>query len=320
MLFEKLLNKITTNDWHDAADQLYAKLKPELQTQKGFIRSIKEQNEQDRKDAIEKELNQFNNSGTDNLDGRINLLISTIEEINNSFKTALQYDLIETIYSYKDIKNYPCLYKVKGFLKKDTTSLLGYNRVCAILYNICNHSLLQANKSNAGTAGESMVRAIFNSVELYKDIHFSEQHKSKKGSDTDFVFPCVSNFDESNIEVLVAAQLSTNDRGRLASSELKQGGIKYLVTGNGLDAATKNLQSISHEILQSFENENIRIVCFKDEITIEKKRVENRVKNSNGEAKEKHKARLKYLNSHTLSYASLAKKLEHYKLRPISES
>ena len=189
MPFEQLLYQLNTTNWHHVVYRIHDILKPELQTQKGFIRLVKKQNEQNRKDDIDRILNQFQNTGIEGLDERINTCVKEILNINNYYKTSLQYELIETMLHLEGINTYPNLLIAKDFLKDTSITSQGYNRLCAVLYQICNQSLSQANKSNAGTAGEGIARAIFNAVGLESDIHFSEQHKSKKGSDTDFVLP-----------------------------------------------------------------------------------------------------------------------------------
>jgi len=312
MSFEQLVYKLNSTDWHNVVYDIHKVLKIELQTPKGFIRFIKEEREQARKDAIDRKLDRFLDAGIYDLDARVNDCIREIETINNFYNIALQYELIDTLLSSKVPFRYPNLCIAKDFLEDDSISSQSYNRLCAVLYQICNQSLSQGSKSNAGIVGEGMVRAIFNAVGLKKDVHFSEQYKSKKGSDTDFVLPCVGNFDESNLEVLVAAQLSTNDRGRLASSELKQGGVRYLVTGNGLDSSTKQLSSIGTQILQSFKSDNIRIACFEDEINLEKNRVQEMLNKSSGIAYKDYEERLNYLGSHVMSFAIFAKKLERF--------
>ena len=313
MSFERLLYQLDDDNWHNVVYQIHDILKPELQTPKGFIRLVKKQNEQSRKDDIDRILNQFQNTGIEGLDERINTCVKEIQNINDYYKGSLQYELIQNMLHLEGINTYPNLLIAKDFLKDTAITLRGYDRLCAVLYQLCNQSLSQGNKSNAGTAGEGMVRAIFNAVGLESDIHFSEQHKSKKGSNTDFVLPRVDNFDESNVAVLVAAQLSTNDRGRLASSELKQGGVRYLVTGNGLDSSTKRLKDIGHQILQSFESDNIRIACFENEITFEKDRVEEVINGNSGDSKREYMERFNYLNTHVISFADFADKMKRFK-------
>ena len=314
MSFEQILHELNSVNWPNVVPTIHKILKPELQTMKGFIRAIKNQREDERKDSIHHNLNYFHNTGVENLDGRINTCIKEIERINSYYNISLQYELIDVILRSKVTNRYPNVLIVKSFLKGQSITSQGYNRLSAILYQIGNQSISQGNKSNAGMAGEGMVRAIFNAVGLEKGIHFSEQHKSKKGSDTDFVLPCVANFDESNIVMLVAAQLSTNDRGRLAQSELKQGGVRFLVTGNGLDSSTKRLSDIGTQILQSFESDNIRVACFEDEIIFEKNRVRKIINESSSSTDNEYTERLKYLESHVISFAHFAMRIEQFKI------
>ncbi len=125
------------------------------------------------------------------------------------------------------------------------------DRLKALLARVMNESLSQANKSNAGEAGENLVRAILAGVGLEKDVHYREQYKSQSGSDTDFVFPCVEDEEDHKVELFLAVQMSSNDRARLTSSELKIGGKPFVFSGNGLAASKKNLKDIGAQIIES---------------------------------------------------------------------
>ena len=93
---------------------------------------------------------------------------------------------------------------------------------------------------------------------LIPDQHYREQYKSESGSDTDVAFPNVNDFEDSKLEVLVAVQMSTNDRARLTSSELKKGVVGYVITGNGLKASSKVLKDIGNQIVSSYLDANIK--------------------------------------------------------------
>ena len=316
MLFEQLLDAISDDNWYEVIDEIHSRLKLELLGSDGFIKHVRRPYDPIKKETINQLVNHFHNSGLDLLDQRINDCMTEILKSNDYYNLPVQYDFVATILDSEVPDTYPCIRCAKEFLRKNSSLLSGYNRLCAVLDRICNLSLSQSRKSEAGKAGESMVRLIFNSVGLEKDIHFSEQLKTTKGSDTDFVLPYVENFDERNIEILIAAQLSTNDRARLVSSELKVGAIKYLVTGNGMGASSKSLKDIGGKILKTFQSENIKLVCFEDEIIIEKNRIETLLNKTRSEPRKLTlQNRLTYFNTHAFSFAGFAKKVEHYKER-----
>ena len=201
------------------------------------------------------------------------------------------------------------------FLGVSPNKSLAYERLSAIILNISNQSLGAGNKTNAGQAGEAMVRAIFNSVGLVKGSHYGEQYASRKGSNTDFVFPYVEDYNDSHVDAMIAVQFSTNDRGRLATSELKEGSIRYMVSGNGLPASTKSLKHIGSKILETFKDSNIRLVCFSDEIEKEKQRINEIIKKPKLKTKEKNEniSRLKYIESNTRSFSVFSKEMKRFR-------
>ena len=79
------------------------------------------------------------------------------------------------------------------------------------------------------------------------------------GSNTDFVFPYVEDHTDQDVEIYMGTQISSNDRTRLINSELKEGGQRYLFTGNGMTASTKNLKDIGNQIISSLEGKNVKI-------------------------------------------------------------
>ena len=257
-MIANFLGNIDGSEWHTCIAPIEGKLKPELQTSRGFIRKLKEDADHERKASIDELLNYFADSGTENLDSRIDEFTSELRRINDAAQLSLQYDLLGAISNYPDLTNYPNLESVQSVLRSPDTSRVAYQRIAAILFKISNQSLSQGNKSNAGQAGESFTRAILSSVGLIPDQHYREQYKSESGSDTDVAFPNVNDFEDSKLEVLVAVQMSTNDRARLTSSELKKGVVGYVITGNGLKASSKVLKDIGNQIVSSYLDANIK--------------------------------------------------------------
>lgn len=305
LLSEQDLRSLNTNDWVVSVNKVYECLKPQLQNG-NFISKVKSEYQEERKCLIAEKIDTFWDTGPEDLDRRILNFTDQIKDINDHYQLSLKYDFIDILKKHPEIDQYDNLSKVRDFLLQGTQEYsLAYERLTAIILEITNQSMGQGDKSNAGQAGENMVRAIFNSVGLVKDRHYREQYKSKAGSDTDFVLPCIEDYCDSQVDVLVAVQFSTNDRGRLASSELKQGGVRYMVTGNGLPASKKLLKDIGSQIIQNYAQLNIRLVCCADEIA----REINRIKD--GETQDTD--RLRYFESSALSFSSFANKVKQYK-------
>ena len=296
---------LNTDDWMSVVGKVHHCLKPQLQN-KSFIDRVKSEYQEGRKIIISDLVDSFCHTGSENLDNRILDFTDQMKTINDHYQKSLKYDFIEIIKTHEGVVQYDNLCKVRDFFLLDASDhLLAYARLSAVILEISNQSMGQGDKSNAGQAGENMVRAIFNSVGLVKDLHYREQYKSMAGSDTDFVLPNVKNYCDSQVDALVAVQFSTNDRGRLVPSELKQGGVRYMVTGNGLPASKKSLKDIGSQILQSFAYLNIRLVCFGDEVEHEKQRIKS-MPVLDGE-------RLKYFESSAISFSAFANKVKHFK-------
>ena len=296
---------LNTKDWVSVVDKVHDCLKSQLQ-QETFIAMVKSEYQEERKSIISELGDSFCNTGSKNLDARVLEFTNKIKTINDHYQMSLKYDFLEIIKTHEGVGDFDDLCKVRDFLLINSGKYpLAYARLSSIILEISNQSMGQGDKSNAGQAGENMVRAIFNSVGLVKDLHYRAQYKSNAGSDTDFVLPNVEDYCDSQVDALVAVQFSTNDRGRLVSSELKQGGVRYMVTGNGLPASKKSLQDIGSQILQTFAHLNIRLVCFCDEIEHEKQRIKSMT--------DPDIERFSYFESSAISFSTFANKVKHFK-------
>ena len=305
LLTDQDLFSLNTGDWTSVVEKVHACLKPQLQN-KSFIDLVKSEYQEERKSMISDLVDSFFDTGTDNLDLRVLDFTNQMKTINDRYQMSLKYDFVKIIKTHDGVNQYDNLCKVRDFLLMDSNDYsLAYSRLSSVILEISNQSMGQGDKSNAGQAGEDMVRAIFNSVGLVKDLHYREQYKSTAGSDTDFVLPNVDDYCDSQVDALVAVQFSTNDRGRLAPSELKQGGIRYMVTGNGLPASKKSLKDIGSQILQNFAYLNIRLVCLHDEIEHETQRIDSMT--------DPDIERLKYIQSSAISFSTFANKVKSFK-------
>ena len=302
--YEDLL-LLNTNGWQNVIQKIHGYLKPQLQNN-SFISNIKAEYQEERKKEIIELVDSFTNSGTENLDARIYNFTNQIKSINDRHQTSLKYDIINVIKTNTKVKQYLDLSTARDFLTQDYSEYaLAIERLSSVILEITIQSMSQGDKANAGIAGENIVRAILNSLGMVKELHYNEQYKSKSGSDTDFVLPYVENFNDIDVDVYIAAQFSTNDRGRLASSELKEGGVRYLVSGNGLPVSSKVSKDISTPIIQNFVDKKIRLVCYGKEIDREKIRIK--------EMPEPEYDRLEYFEKTAVSFTTFANKIKHFK-------
>lgn len=299
-------------DWHRHVSVVEEVLKPELQTKNGFIRKLKEKVEGERKGKIEQLYQNFVDSGASDLDQRIEELTSELQRINDAAQLTPQYDLINAIASHVDLSAYPNLTIVQRvFLSPDSSTLMK-QRLSGVLFKIGGQSLSQGNKSNAGQAGEGFARAILSSVGLISDQHYREQYRSQSGSDTDLAFPRVNDYEDSKLEVLVAVQVSTNDRARLTSSELKNGVVDYVLTGNGLSASTKSLQDIGTQIISSYLDSNLKMVCYAPETERELERISEVQRRSPSDTQ--MSIRKKYFSEFTTTFEDFAQKMSRFRI------
>ncbi|WP_400085805.1 hypothetical protein [Yoonia sp. R78084] len=266
--------KLDSADWRQVIDSLYLSVKPEMQGPQGFIRRMKALGEPSRKHAISGHMNSFNGRNSlVGLDLDIDALADQMMDINHKASSSLYYDYLSILEAETDLSNFPTLKLIQDFVGGAQNPKISINRLNALLARVINESLSQANKSNAGEAGENIVRAILSAAGLQKDVHFREQYQSSKGSDTDFVFPCVPDGQDGKVEAFLAVQMSSNDRTRLTSSELRQGAVPFVFTGNGLAASKKKLKDIGNKIILDQRSKSVRIVCLQSELDFEMKRL-----------------------------------------------
>ena len=178
-------------------------------------------------------------------------------------------------------------------------------RLISIIGKHVAQSLSQRSVSLAGNAGEDIVRATLGCVGLKEDVDYRSQWKGGEGSDTDFVIPYVEDFDMSKIKVFIAAQFSSNDRARMASSELHGGAARYLVTGNGLDSSTKSMRDIGAEIVEGYMSANTKVVCRK----LHMESVIAELKSMSGPSDNGRKTKIAYFENYHLSFSDFSKEM-----------
>ena len=270
--------KLDSVDWGQVIDSLYATLKREMQGPQGFIRSMKAIGEPGRKQSILGHMSKFDGRNSlIGLDKDIDALADQMMCINHSASASLYYDFMSILESVPDMANFPTLASIRVYLSDPASSKVSANRLSGLIGRVMNESLSQANKSNAGEAGENIVRAILSAAGLVKGVHYREQYKSSKGSDTDFVFPFVQDGEDGKVEAFLAVQMSSNDRTRLTSSELRQGAVPFVLTGNGLAASKKRLRHIGNKIILDQRSKAVRIICIESELSFEVNRLREAV-------------------------------------------
>lgn len=315
--------------WVESVSNLAPLLKSELQGTKGWVKHALMEAEVRRKQAMDVSLARFKSSASlAGLDEHVDLFASAMLSINSTSKEELVYGFPIALRAYRKSLlardagdsldfgdkefsaniQYPVISACLDFMEVQGWGSDPSMRLIALFGNLIFQSLSQSNKSQAGNAGERIVRSVFELIGLEEGRHFTTQFKSGSGSATDFVLPYVERANLQDVEVMVAVQMSSNDRARLSQSELKIGGTPYLVIGNGLRASSKPLSAIGDEIISDMKNKNVRLVCIAAEIKKERERVEAKLDGltESSLAYVATKIRLEYLKTHVKSWEKFA--------------
>jgi hypothetical protein len=285
-------------DWQSFAIELKSKIHDEIFYPKGLIASIKGQQDAKKQGELSARLAsvQFDGDYDRYADG----LATAYNAVHQKYDASLNFDFINEFNGYGDLGDYPLveeLVRIAG----DSENLSVRQRATGILAERVAMSMTQGRKSQAGNAGEFIVEQLLLKAGLKKGEHYRTQYKSKAGSDTDFVFPCIKDFNDQGMEAALAVQFSTNDRIRLVESELKAGVKPYTFTGNGLQVSSKTLKDIGDQNIQNAQKKNHTMVAYGPEIALEIARCE-------GLKKPKYK-RAKFFKEQAISMTEFCEKM-----------
>lgn len=303
------LKALAGDDWGKAAQRLATALKKELQGTNGLIRAAKVLTEQKRKMELAAAIESMSEtSSLTGLDAKINHMANNFFEINQRYQLAIIYDHFDTFTHTANLAACPITDMVLSFAADASNDERARRRATAVLASLVNQSESQSNRTNAGVAGENIARAILRAAGLKKDVHYREQYKSDRGSDTDFALPYIPDRSDHLVEMLIAVQMSSNDRTRLSTSEIKQGAVGFLVTGNGMDASKKRLIDIGIQIIASQRSNNIRMACYGPELKKEIERCDEHI--SEKRNVEEMKIRRDYFQNYAINFEQFAERLK----------
>lgn len=316
----KTFLKLKTNNWRDHVSQISKVIEKEIFGSLGgqIINTIRNDYEVDRRKKINNLRKNFiKSANVKNMDKKVNDLTKKIHEINNEIQELIRYDFLSYVFEHQSsLKNIcPNCIKVSNYLlgNKKPNLLINY-RLTSIINLLIYKSTSQSDKSNAGNAGEFFVSAILDSIGMKKGVHYKCQHKSKSGSDTDIVLPHVEDGKDNEILVCCAIQFTSNDRFRMVSGELKSG-KKFAITGNGLDASSKNCDAIGVQIIQRAMQDNHNLICYGQERKriIEKLKAESKKKKKSGELSKiakNAKIKLDFYENYSKSFSDFASEIK----------
>ena len=291
------------NDWINDSQKIYALLKEELQNSNGIIKKIKKNILDEKEKKISLLLDKFDMALNLNLDNEINKLCNSIQILNLQSNNELSYNFLFHLKSIHT-NQYLVTHEALKFLNKNEQTSLSYKRLLLIFSKIINESIVNSNKNAAGKVIQEVVKIIFRVSELNFGQHFRENYRSLNKSEVNFVLPAVGDFDDNNVEIALACQMSSNDRIKLAINELNIGRNKFILTGNGLDANNTSLQAISNSTMNELKDKNIKLVSFREGLRQEINRVSN-LSNENY-------LRLNYLKNFCMSFYQFSRFLSYY--------
>ena len=92
----------------------------------------------------------------------------------------------------------------------------------------------------------------------------------------------------------------------MASSELRGGALRYLVTGNGMDASTKGMREIGADIVEDYTRSNTKVVCRKSHI----ENVLEELRGIGGPMDEDRRKKINYFENFHLSFLDFAQEMK----------
>ena len=133
--------------------------------------------------------------------------------------------------------------------EKMTSTSIERIRALMLIAQFAEMSDSQSRKSNAGQVAETTIELVLQSSGLEYGSGYGKQWKSGEGSDTDFTIPWKEKKNSHGIKAYIACQASSNDRSRMASSELHRGAKRFMCSLNGCPASSKNTNDMGDELV-----------------------------------------------------------------------
>lgn len=307
---QELFKRIGTKGYLKFVGELEEVLADELHGNGGAIAAFRAPSEQGRLAALSAAASIPILNDIKSLDDKIEEMTDKFLEVNLLHFGPLMYEPIQSLKAL-GLGDYPMLEQLVRLCEDPNCSPVLRERLIFLLGKVLSISLVNSLKSNAGIAGETFAEAILGSVGLTRDEHYRCQYKSDAGSNTDIVLPNVDDRNDRRVEAFVAVQMSTNDRIRLTKSELKQGANAYVITGSGMKAASKSLQHIGTQNLNTTSQANHTLVCNARAIEREIQRCSDALSNARGASTRKgYEDRIRFFSENAISFSTFASEMK----------
>lgn len=278
----------------------------------GFMSWVRGKRREDIKKfiAVEKEKLIINEDLTP--DYIVDRFATLANELNQGWQLELFYDLYHLFLAFEG-----------NYLADDSRQLIAIiksallsnnnierSRAITLIAQFGEMSNAQSRKSSAGIAAEGAIELVLRSIGLILGKTYGTQFKHYQGSDTDFVV-----WDRNQtIKAYIAVQSSTNDRLRLSSSELQDGGKRYICSLNGCGASSKTTKDIGNALIggQSAHDSYYVVIEIERLAAIEEARAQiARAQAYGNQVEVGHAtARLRWLEKHAINYNQFAEQIK----------
>ena len=314
---DEILTDLLTGQHVSNRDHIILKeaLKPVFFGNKGFMFWARSKKKIELKSAIADYKELLIKDGSLSPDDIVDSFATLANEYNQGWQLELFYDLYKLILDFEGASLESDTKNLLSIIQKALNSTNDDEKSKAItlvaLFGEISNG--QSRKSTAGIAAEDAIELVLRSVGLVGGETYGAQFKHYQGSDTDFVVPFNKNDEVHDIKAYIAVQCSTNDRLRLSSSELQDGGKRYICSLNGCGASSKTTKDIGNALIGGQSAHDTYYVVIEPEriAAIEEARQQVlRAKNNDNSVEEGHaKARLSWLEKYAINYNQFADQL-----------
>lgn len=234
-------------------------------------------------------------------------------ELNQGWQLELFYDLYHQFIHFESNHLANETRELVIILKNALLSTMEIekSRAITLIAQFAEMSNAQSRKSTAGIAAEGAIELVLRSVGLVLEQNYGSQFKHYNGSDTDFVV-----WDSNQtIKAYIAVQSSTNDRLRLSSSELQDGGKRYMCSLNGCGASSKTTKDIGNALIGGQSAHDTYYVVIETErlaaIEEAKTQIIKAQRYGNQSEEGYARARLLWLENHAINYSQFAEQIKN---------
>ena len=211
-----------------------------------------------------------------NVDAQLTWLLDNEYEIYQLYQSQVYTDFLSEMSCWVEINPgvHPCLdHLVKQLnteiFRESMLSVMPNEVAMAIV--ALEGSISQGRRSRAGGSLMEQLEFVLNLHGFEIDIHFRREQKveGKQPTKLDYVFPSVEFMVQNANQAVTCANMTTiNDRYRLALQQLQPNTNRKVLTALGAYAYKTQVSKLSTNILQEFNNNQIKVVVLENAIKL----------------------------------------------------